>query len=163
MSHDANGHRGRESQDAPLRRPEIDNRKAHANAVKETTMKRIIQAVVAAALFTGAQASFANPFPMDGEPIVLEPQSTYADRHAAGIAMGGSLNPFPSDGEPVVLANEWTHADRNAVAIAAAPSSNPFPSDGEPVVLPSLSTYADQYITERAKLARGESDPALSR
>jgi hypothetical protein len=126
-------------------------------------MKRIIQAVVVAALFTGAQASFADAFPGNGDPIVLEPMSTYADRHAGEIAMGGSNDPFPGDGEPVALAPARTYADGNAAAIAAAPSSNPFPGDGEPVALATMSTYADQFVTERARLASGESDPALSR
>jgi hypothetical protein len=125
-------------------------------------MKRIMQAVVVAALFTGAQASLADTFPGNGDPVVLPPLSTYADRYAGEIAMGGSNNPFPGDGEPVVLAVEWTHADRNAAAIAAAPSSDPFPGNGDPVVLAPMTTYADQFITERNRLARGESDPALS-
>ena len=125
-------------------------------------MKRIIQAVVVAALFTSAQAASADTFPGNGDPVVLPSQSTYADRHAAEIAMGGSNDPFPGNGDPIVLAVEWTHADRNAAAIAAAPSSDPFPGNGDPVVLAPMTTYADQFITERARLARGESDPALS-
>ena len=125
-------------------------------------MKRIIQAVVVVALFTGAQASLADTFPGNGDPVVLPSLSTYADGHAAEIAMGGSMNPFPGDGEPIVLAPAWTYADRNTAAIAAAPSSDPFPGDGEPVVLAPLSTYADQFVTERNRLARGESDAALS-
>ena len=125
-------------------------------------MKRIIQAVVVAALFTGAQASSADTFPGNGDPVVLPSLSTYADRHAGEIAVGGSNNPFPGDGEPVVLAVEWTHAERNAAAIAAAPSSDPFPGNGDPVVLAPMTTYADQLITERNRLASGASDPAAS-
>jgi hypothetical protein len=125
-------------------------------------MKRIIQAAVVAALLTGAQASLADAFPGNGDPVVLPSLSTYADRHAGEIAMGGSNNPFPGNGDPVELAAEWTHADRNAAAIAAAPSSDPFPGNGDPVVLAPMSTYADQYITERSKLASGASDAAAS-
>jgi hypothetical protein len=126
-------------------------------------MKRIIQAVVVVALFSGAQAMASDTFPGNGDPVVLPSLSTYADQHAAGIAVAGSNDPFPGDGEPVVLAPQWTYADRNADAIAMAPSSDSFPGDGEPVVLPSLSTYADQFITGRSVVARGASDPALSR
>lgn len=125
-------------------------------------MKRIIQAVVVAALVTGAQASSADAFPGNGDPIVLAPASTYADQHAATIAQGGSNNPFPGDGEPVVLASAWTYADRNAAAIAAAPSSDPFPGNGDPIVLVPMSTYADGFVTERSMHASGASDPALS-
>ena len=125
-------------------------------------MKRTIQALVLAALFSGAQAMASDAFPGNGDPVVLPSLSTYADERAAEIAMGGSLNPFPGDGEPIVLAPQWTYADRNADAIAMAGSNNPFPGDGEPVVLPSLSTYADQHITERSVVASGAADPALS-
>jgi hypothetical protein len=125
-------------------------------------MKRIIQAAIAAVLITGAQASSADAFPGNGDPVFLTPMSTYADRHAAEIALGGSNDPFPGNGDPVTLVPAWTHADRNADAIAAAPSNDPFPGNGDPVFLEPMSTYADQYITERSRLARGESDPALS-
>jgi len=125
-------------------------------------MKRILQAVVVAALFTGAQASSADTFPGNGDPVVLPSLSTYADRHGAEIAMGGSNNPFPGNGDPVELAVAWTYADGNAAAIAAAPSSDPFPGNGDPVVLAPMTTYADQVITERNKLARGEADFAAS-
>src|SRR5688572_340511 len=125
-------------------------------------MKRIIQAVVVAALFTGAEASSADTFPGNGDPVVLPSLSTHADRHAAGIAMGGSNNPFPGNGDPIELAAASTYADGNAAAIAAAPSSNPFPGNGDPVVLSPMTTYAEQLVTERNRLASGASDPALS-
>ena len=125
-------------------------------------MKRIIQAVVLAALFTGAQASSADTFPGNGDPVVLPSLSTYADRHAGEIALGGSNNPFPGDGEPIALAPAWTYAERNPVAVAAAESSNAFPGDGEPIALVPMTTYADQFVTERNRMASGASDPALS-
>jgi hypothetical protein len=124
-------------------------------------MKRIIQAVVVASLFT-AQASLADAFPGNGDPVVLPSLSTYADRHAAEIAMGGSNNPFPGNGDPVELAVAWAHADRSGAAIAMGGSNDPFPGNGDPIVLAPLTTYADQFIAERARLASGASDPALS-
>ncbi|MCC7487483.1 MAG: hypothetical protein IT529_21120 [Burkholderiales bacterium] len=126
-------------------------------------MKRTIQAVIVAALFSGVAASASDAFPGNGDPVVLPSLSTYADERAHEIARGGSLNPFPESGDVVVLAPEWTYADRNADAIALAGSMNPFPESGDPVVLPPLSTYADQFITERAMHAAAETDPAGSR
>ena len=125
-------------------------------------MKRIIQAMVVAALITGAQAVSADAFPGNGDPIVLQSEWTYADKNAAGIAQGGSVDPFPGNGDPVVLASQETHAERHAGEIAQGGLADAFPGHGDPVVLPAMSTYADQFVTERNRLASGASDPAAS-
>jgi len=70
-------------------------------------MKRIIQAMVVAALFTGVQVQAE-----DGA-IGLPSQWTNADRHAAEIALGGTFDAFPgASADPLGLPSMSTYADR---------------------------------------------------
>lgn len=103
-------------------------------------MKRVIQGLVLAALFTTAQAA---PFPADGELVPLAAQSTYADRHAGNMQGGGWS---PSEGELVALPARSTYADRHAGEASKIGAA--FPGDGELVALPSQSTYADRFAAK---------------
>jgi hypothetical protein len=47
-------------------------------------MKHINQGFAIAALLSAAQASYASPFPADGEPTSVPVAWTYADRHMDG-------------------------------------------------------------------------------
>ena len=47
-------------------------------------MKHINQGFAIAALLSAAQASYASPFPADGEPTSVPMAWTYADRHVDG-------------------------------------------------------------------------------
>jgi hypothetical protein len=120
--------------------------------LKETTMKRIIQAAVVASLLTGAQAALA--FPSGGDDYIApRVQSTYADRFAGEKAAPAMT--FPSSGDEVMPVVSSTYADRHAGDIARAPMV--FPAAGDDFIL-----WA--YISPRAdQLATGASDPALSK
>ena len=118
-------------------------------------MKRIIQAVVVAALLTGAQAQAE-----DGA-IGLPSQWTYADRNAAEIAKEVVVSAFPGKAaDPVSLASQSTYADQHAAEIAREVVASAFPGEAADPVM--LSTYADRFVNERNVQARGASDPALS-
>ena len=68
-------------------------------------MKRIIQAVVVAALFTGMQAK------AEDAPIVVPSQWTYAERSTAPA--GAPVSAFAgSIDEMIVLTSKSTYADR---------------------------------------------------
>jgi hypothetical protein len=92
-------------------------------------MKRIIQSVVVAALFTGTQAfameNAVSVFPssVDDAGISVSSASTSADQHAAGTAKG--FNAFPSS------------VDDAGISVS------------------SKSTYSDRLVNERDRQARG--------
>ena len=120
-------------------------------------MKRIIPALVLAALVSTAQAS---PFPADGEAIGGVPvEWTYADKHAGD----------PSKGDPVIargdntfsLPAQSTYADKHA-GEANTLVGSAFPADGEAFGgLQAQSTYADRFAKDLAERA-GSDMAALS-
>ena len=123
-------------------------------------MKRIIQAVVVATIFTGAARA-------EDAAIVLPAQWTYADQHAAEIAAGPVVDAFPGsarDDTIVVAPSKSTYADGHASDVAKS-MGDAFPgfARDDTITVPSMSTYADQFANERNMQARGESDPALAR
>jgi hypothetical protein len=63
-----------------------------------------------------------------------------------------------------VLSPQVTRADMYAGELGLENAVSVFPSsvDDAGIYVPSKSTYADQFVTERDRQARGESDPALS-
>jgi hypothetical protein len=73
-------------------------------------MERINQGFAIAALLSAAQASYASPFPADGEPAPVPVAWTYADRHVDGPdqRMGSA---FPADGEEKSVPVTSTYAD----------------------------------------------------
>ena len=94
-------------------------------------MKRIIQAVVVAALFTSTQAK------SEDAPIVVPSQWTYADKAApggAGNAFAGSID------EMIVLTSASTSAPQGAM-VSAFPGS----AREDIVTVESKSTYADRF------------------
>ena len=120
-------------------------------------MKRIIQAVVVAALFTGVQAQ------AEDAPIVLPSQWTYAD----GLSSGGaqtSAFPGASREDPIVVESMSTYADQHAADMSKGTVASAFPGAAreDPIVVESMSTYADRFATEHARHASGSADPALS-
>jgi hypothetical protein len=119
-------------------------------------MKRIIQAVVVAALFTGMQAK------AEDAPIVVPSQWTYAERSTAPA--GAPVSAFAgSIDEMIVLESKSTYADLHAASSAQEPVVSAFAgSIDEMIVLTSKSTYADRFVTEPTRQASGPADPALS-
>ena len=115
-------------------------------------MKRIIQAVVVAALFTGAQAK------AEDAPIVLPSQWTHADDLSGGTQ--ASAFPGASREDPIVVESMSTYADGKSPDAMA--SAFPGAAREDIVTVESMSTYADEFATERSQYARGASDPALS-
>ena len=73
-------------------------------------MKGINQGFAIAALLSAAQASYASPFPADGEPTSVPVAWTYADRHVDGYdqRMGSA---FPTHGEQKSVPVASTYAD----------------------------------------------------
>jgi len=120
-------------------------------------MKRIIQAVVVAALFTSTQAKAEDGM------IVLQSKWTHAD----GIAQGGAASAFPGSSreDPIVVESMFTGADRYAGGSAKEAVAGVFPGSAREdiVTVESMSTYADQFATERSTYASGAADPALSK
>jgi len=119
-------------------------------------MKRIIQAVVVGALFTGAQAQ------AEDAPIVLPAQWSHADRLPAGAAQASAF-PGASREDPIVVESKSTYAERHAgMSQDAVASAFPGAAREDPITVESMSTHADEFATERSQHARGASDPALS-
>ena len=147
-------------------------------------MKRILQAVVVAALFTGIQAqaedapivvpsqwTFADRAAPGGaadafagsapDMIVLESKSTRADSYAASNAQEAVVSAFPGSApEMIVLESRPAHA----AGLAQGEVASAFPGSAreDPIVVESISTHADKFAGERPTQARGASDPALS-
>jgi hypothetical protein len=73
-------------------------------------MKSINQGFAIAALLSAAQASYASPFPADGEPTPVPVAWTYADRHVEGSdqRMGSA---FPADGAEKSVPVAATYAE----------------------------------------------------
>ena len=120
-------------------------------------MKRIIQAVVVGALFTGAQAQ------AEDAPIVLPAQWTHADRLPAGAAQASAF-PGASREDPIVVESKSTYAEGHAGGVSQDAVASAFPGAAreDPITVESMSTHADEFVTERSQHARGASDPALS-
>src|SRR5262245_57241691 len=116
-------------------------------------MKRIIPALVLAALVSTAQAS---PFPADGEGVLGIPvEWTYADKHAgepnrlvgSAIPVGSESFSFPA---------QSTYADKHAGEPNTLVGSA-FPADGEGNPgLQAQSTYADRFAKDLAERAGGD-------
>lgn len=110
-------------------------------------MKRIIPALVLAALVSTAQAS---PFPADGEAIGGVPvEWTYADKHAN--------EPNTLVGSAIPVGSEWysfpaqsTYADKHANEPNTLVGSA-FPVGSETFIgLQARSTYADRFAKHLA-------------
>jgi len=112
-------------------------------------MKRIIQAMVVAALFTGTQAMAEDAM------IVLPSQATQADGNAGNVA-----DSFPGSApEMIVLESQSTNAGTaQEVAVSAFPGT----AREDPIVVESMSTYADQFVAARTTQASAAAEPALS-
>jgi hypothetical protein len=101
-------------------------------------MKRIIQSVVVAALFSGTQAfameNTASAFPssVDDAGLFVSSASTSADRHAAKTVTGAMVSAFPSSVDDAGLS------------------------------VSSKATYADRLVNERDRQARGAHNPTLT-
>jgi hypothetical protein len=127
-------------------------RKGAPMTFKETTMKRIIQAVVVAVLFTGTYAK------AEDAPIVVPSQWTHADRNPSPAgepvsAFAGSID------EMIVLNAGSTHAAGEAQVASAFPGS----AREDPIVVESMTTRADQFAAEeRNRQASVAAAPALS-
>lgn len=123
-------------------------------------MKRIIQAVVVAALFTSVQAK------AEDEAIVLPSEWTYADKHAAEIASNPVVSAFAGSArdDGITLEAMSTYADRHVAEIASEPVVSAFAGNArdEGITLEPSVTYADQFVTERNLQASAAADPALS-
>ncbi|MGZ9080380.1 MAG: hypothetical protein ACXW2A_18820 [Burkholderiales bacterium] len=112
-------------------------------------MKRIIQGLVLASLFSVAQAS---PFPGNGDPVFLEPEWTHAERSAGqddGMKLGSAI---PGNGDPVELPALSTYADAH-VNEPNMQAGSAIPGNGDPVELPALSTYADSFAPKSVQHA----------
>jgi len=89
-------------------------------------MKRIIPALVLAALVSTVQAS---PFPADGESIGGVPvESTYADKHAGEPSKGNAV--IARGDNTFSLPAQSTYADKHAGEPSKVMGSA-FPADGE--------------------------------
>ena len=73
-------------------------------------MNGINQGFAIAALLSAAQASYASPFPADGEPTSVPMAWTYADRHVDESDQGmGSA--FPANGDTKSIPVASTYAE----------------------------------------------------
>jgi hypothetical protein len=119
--------RGRESQDALLRRRWCQEKcKAHQHEKQGNLMKHIIQAVVVVSLVAGSQAALA--FPSSGDDVFTQSQSSYADRHAV---TGAPAMVFPTNGDEVTSIENSTYTDRHSNKAAPAMV---FPSSGDDII-----------------------------
>ena len=113
-------------------------------------MKRIIQAVVVAALFTSIQAK------AEDAPIVLTSQWTHAERNAP---TGAPVSAFAGSIDEMIVLNAGSdHAAGSAQVASAFPGS----AREDPIVVESMTTYADQFASERTRQASAAAAPALS-
>jgi hypothetical protein len=110
-------------------------------------MKRIIPALVLAALVSPLQAS---PFPADGEAVPGIPvEWTYADKHAGDPrTLVGSAIPVSSESYSFPAQSTYAakHAGESRTWVGSA-----FPADGEAFPgLQAQSTYADRFAKDVA-------------
>ena len=114
-------------------------------------MKRIIQAVVVAALFTGTYAK------AEDAPIVVPSQWTHADRNAP---TGAPVSAFAGSIDEMIVLNAGSdHAAGQAQVASAFPGS----AREDPIVVESMTTRADQFAAEeRTRQASVAAAPALS-
>ena len=111
-------------------------------------MKRIIQAVVLASLFSGTQAALA--FPTSADDMLHPAPVTRADRYAD---KGTPSFIFQSSNDDVLHPAAVTRADRYADKMGPALV---FPSANDDVLRPAATpSRADRFT-------RGATDPALS-
>src|SRR5436190_14718652 len=105
-------------------------RKGAAQLLKETAMKRIIQAVVVAALFTGAQAK------AEDAPIVVPAQWTHADRLPAGGAQASAF-PGASREDPIVVESKSTYTEDHPAGMSQEAVASAFPGAAreDPIVV----------------------------
>src|SRR5260221_10394857 len=100
-------------------------------------MNGINQGFAIAALLSAAQASYASPFPADGEPTSVPVAWTYADRHVDGSASNYA--------DP--------HAGRSDQRIGSA-----FPANGDTKSVPVASTYAELYAGQSEQITAALSE-----
>ncbi len=100
-------------------------------------MKCINQGFAIAALLSAAQASYASPFPADGEPTSVPVAWTYADRHVDGSAS--------------------TYADQRA-GQSDQRICSAFPANGDTRSIPVASTYVELYAGQSEQIAAALSE-----